>query len=130
MTINLLDLIVAGFVLFYLVKNAGGIGKTVRNLLIILAVLIVLGLISRLLLDAPLAQPLHKTLKESYFVKLSYSLIKGLYPTVEQNAPKVDKFIKDKIMTAPTPELAIPKNIIPEKALPKVNLQELMPELK
>lgn len=119
--INIFDLIVAGLALFYLLKNAGGVLKTIKNLLVVLLTLILLGIISAFLLEQKMAEPIHKYLKDSYFVKLSHFLIKLTYPTVEKEVPKVDVFIKEKIISAPTPEVKV---ITPEKPLPKITVPE------
>jgi len=117
--INILDLIIIGLALFYLLKNAGGLLKTIKNLLIVLLALILVGIISAYLLEVPLAKPAHELLRDSYFVKLSYLLIKTIYPTLEKEAPKVDVFIKEKIITTPTPEVTVPKSL-PKVSLPKL----------
>ncbi|MGB9612777.1 MAG: hypothetical protein ACPL4K_01170 [Candidatus Margulisiibacteriota bacterium] len=117
--INFLDLIIIGLVLFYLLRNAGGILKTIKNLIVILFILIALGIFSAFLLEQKVAEPIHKTLKDSYFVKLSYALIKIAYPTIEKEIPKVDVFIKEKIVSTPTSET---KGAIPKKSLPRIKI--------
>lgn len=124
--INILDLVIAGLALLYLLKNAGGALKTLKNLLVVLVILILLGFVSALLLEVSLPQPAHKTLRDSYFVKLSYFLIKFIYPAIEKEAPRVDIFIKEKIISASTPEVKV---VIPKKTFPKLTIPEL-PEPK
>jgi TM2 domain-containing membrane protein YozV len=117
--INILDLIIIGLALFYLLKNAGGLLKTIKNLLIVFLALILVGIISAYLLEFPLAKPAYELLRDSYFIKLSHLLIKIIYPAIEKEVPKVDVFIKEKIITPPTPEVTVPRS------LPKVNFPRL-----
>jgi hypothetical protein len=117
--INLLDLVVAALALLYLLKNAGGVLKTAKNILLVLVVLIVFGVLARLLLDLTYATPIHRTLSDSYFVKLSHFLLKGIYPAIEKTAPSVDSFIKNKIISQPTPEVSAPLKKMPKITLPE-----------
>lgn len=130
--INILDIIIAGVVLFYLLKNAGGILKTVKNILVVILILVVFGVVTRLLLDTSfISGGARENLENAYFVKLSYNIIRFSYPAVSSNAPKVDSFIKDKIISMPSKEVVIPKLAIPENVkLPKVTLPDLDKELK
>ena len=108
--LNILDLVIAGLILFYLLKNAGGLLKTAKNVVVVIASLVILVIIARLLLDSSLISgEARKLLASSYFVAISTNLIKSAYPAVEDNAPKVNSFIKEKILTAPTSEVAVPK---------------------
>jgi len=113
--LNIVDLIIAALALFYLLKNAGGITKTIKNFLIVILALVFFGIIATFLTGFSLPKSLHKTLENSYFVKLSHYIIKWTYPTVEKGAPKFDNFIKEKILSAPTPEVSIPKAVTLEK---------------
>ncbi|MFH1387109.1 MAG: hypothetical protein ABIH50_05540 [bacterium] len=119
--LNIIDIIVAAVIVFYIMKGAGGPSKMVRTGLMVVVFLVIFGIITRLLIDAPLPEPAHKTLKNSYFVKLSVYLIKWGYPAVEKSAPVVDKFIKDKIISMPTPEVTVPKVKIPKVTLPQIS---------
>lgn len=117
--LNIIDLVIVALVLFYLLKNAGGVVRTLKNIVVILLCLVVLGLVARLVLDSSfISGSARKVLAESYFVKLSYGLIRWSYPAVEKNAPKVDAFIKEKIISAPTPEVTVPKIPVPKITLP------------
>src|SRR3989338_694741 len=101
--LNIIDLIIAGLVLFYFLKNAGGVVKTIKNILIFLVILILFGVASRLLLNSAfISGDARKTLEDAYFVKLSHALINWSYPAVQDNAPKVDSFIQENIITSPT----------------------------
>ncbi|MBN3033048.1 MAG: hypothetical protein JW873_03025 [Candidatus Saganbacteria bacterium] len=115
--INVIDLVVVALVLFYLLKNAGGLIKTARNLIVVLLVIIVFGVAARLLLNsAIISGEARKTLEDAYFVRLSYALIAGGYPVIRDGAPRVDSFIKEKIITATAeakPELPRPEQFIP-----------------
>ncbi len=125
--LNIIDLVIAGLVLFYLLKNAGGAVKTLKNIAIVLLSLILLGVLVRLLLDSTLISgSARKILEESYFVKLSYSLIRWTYPAVEKNAPRIDAFIKEKIISAPTPEVTVPKISVPTITLPEEEINKLL----
>ncbi|MFA4844868.1 MAG: hypothetical protein WC632_07995 [Candidatus Margulisiibacteriota bacterium] len=133
--LNIIDLAIAGLILFYLLKNAGGLLKTVKNMLVVVVSLVILVIIVRLLLDSSLISgEARKMLANSYFVAVSTSLVKSVYPAVEDNAPKVNSFIKEKIISAPTPEvkplkIEAPKISIPEKELEKL-LEEIPKSLK
>ncbi|OGB89287.1 hypothetical protein A2625_03875 [candidate division WOR-1 bacterium RIFCSPHIGHO2_01_FULL_53_15] len=122
--LNIIDLVVAGLILFYLLKNAGGIIKTVKNVLIVLAILLLFGLASRLLLNSPfISGDARKTLENAYFVRLSHALIAWGYPAVENSAPKINSFVKEQIIAAPTAEtktIKIPKIKVPEKELERL----------
>ena len=123
--INIIDLIVGVLILFYLLKSIGGIFKIIKGLLAILLFLIVFGVVVRLIQGSPfVTEPAQKMLGESYAVKISYSLIRLAYPAIEKSAPQVDSFIKEKIISAPTPEVSVPKIIIPEKSFPKLGIPE------
>jgi hypothetical protein len=121
--LNIVDLAVAAFVLIYLLKNAGGILKTIRNLIVVLVVIIIFGVGSRLLLNSSIISgEARKTLDSAYFVKMATTMISWAYPSIEQGAPKVDSFIKDNIIEKDkekfliTPEanqLAHPESFIP-----------------
>lgn len=120
--LNVIDIVVAVVVVAYVLRGVGGPTKIAKTLLMVIVFLVVFGVITRLLIDAPLPEPAHKTLKDSYFVNLSVCLIKWGYPAVENGAPVVNKFIKDKIISAPTPEVTVPKinTRIPAVTLPEI----------
>jgi hypothetical protein len=108
--LNVIDVVIAALLLFYLLKNAGGLLKTVKNMVLCLVFLIVFTVIARLLLDsAVVSGEARRTLEGSYFVNLSTVMIKTAYPVVENGAPRVDSFIKEKIIAAPTREVTAPK---------------------
>lgn len=123
--INILDLIIGALLLFYLLKNAGGLAKTVKNFIVVIVILVILGLGSQLILSWSLAQPVHKPIKDSYFLKISIWLIKWVYPTVQQTAPKFDAFVKNKIISQPTPEVSVPKMELPKNIAPSITLPKL-----
>lgn len=128
--INVIDLLVGAFVLVYLVKNAGGVAKTLKTLVIIALSLMVFGIAAQFILNLSLAEPIQKALDDSYAIKVSHVLIRWFYPAVEKTVPKLDSFIKDKIISAPAPQVTTPKIAIPEKSLPKLSLPEELPQLK
>jgi len=109
--INILDIIIAGLILYFLLRNAGGISKTIKNFLIVVLVLILLAVVSRLLIGWEVAKPTYKYLEGSYLVKVSHLIVKWIYPAVENTAPKIDSFMKEKILSAPTPEVEVPKKV-------------------
>jgi hypothetical protein len=120
--INILDLIIGGLILFFLLRNAGGIAKTVKNFLMVILLLIALAVISRLILEWNWAEPAHKYLSNSYLVKVSQIIVKWTYPAVENSAPKIDSFMKDKILSAPTPEVETPKVDKLIRSVPNITL--------
>jgi len=127
--INVIDIVVAALALFYLLKNSGGVLKTLKNIVIVLLILIVFGLVARLILDTAMVPgSAQKTLGESYFVRLSHGLIRLVYPAVETSAPKIDSYIKDKIISTPTAEVKAPKINIPKIAIPQKELEKLLLE--
>jgi hypothetical protein len=91
-----------------MVKNAGGLVKTAKSILVVIICLMIFAIISQMLLSASFAKPVHKSLSESYAVAFSTNLIKMFYPAVSQNAPKVDSFIKEKVLSAPVKEINSP----------------------
>lgn len=123
--INAIDVILAVLILVQLVKSLGGPAKIIKGIIFILIWLMAFGIIIRLLMGAPLPEPSRKMLNESYFVKISYAMIKWAYPAVENNAPKVNQFIKDKIISSPTPEVSLPKVVIPKEVLPDITIPEI-----
>lgn len=127
--INVIDIVIAVLSLFYLLKNAGGVLKTFKNIVIVLLTLIVFGLIARLILDTALVPgSAKKVLGESYFVRLSHGLIRLVYPAVETSAPKIDSYIKEKIISTPTAEVKAPRIKIPKIAIPQKELEKLLRE--
>jgi hypothetical protein len=120
--LNIIDLLVVGFVLFYLLKNAGGLLKTTKNLAVVLLVIIVFGAGVRLLLNSSfISGDARRTIENAYFVRLSYAMIAGGYPVIRDGAPKVDSFIKDNIISTPEAkqELPRPEQFIPQKLVPQ-----------
>ena len=67
-----------------------------------------------------IAKPIHKPLHDSYFVKLSVLIIKTIYPAFEKGVPQVDTFMKQKVLSLPTPEVAVPKVNLPNITLPSL----------
>ena len=119
--LNIIDIALVVLILFYLLRNAGGILKTAMNLLFVILFLVVFGIVVRSLLDASVVSgAAREVLENSYFTKLSINIIKWAYPAVEKSAPSIDSFIKEKIISAPTPEVSAPKVVIPEKILPEL----------
>jgi hypothetical protein len=120
---NIIDLAVAVLALFFLLRKAGGIVKTLKNLIIVLLALILFGVGSRLLLNSVLISgEARRTLESAYFVKMSLAMIGLIYPSIESGAPKVDSFIKDNIIekkgekyvtTPETSDLVHPEKFIP-----------------
>lgn len=123
--INVIDLVLVGLILFYLLKNAGGVVRTVKNLIVVLLALMVFGVFAEFLLNLSIAKGLHKSLRDSYLVRVSHVLIKWTYPAIEKTAPKVDAFIKEKIISAPTPEASVPVIALPQESLPKLTIPKL-----
>jgi len=101
MIINIIDLIVGGALVFYFVKNVGGLLKTAKTILVVFLIIIFFGLAVRLIMVLPFTGPAHKSIESSYTYQFSNYLIRLVYPAVEKNAPKANQFIKDKIMTEP-----------------------------
>jgi len=107
--LNVIDIVIAVLLLFYLLKNAGGVLRTLKNIFFVLVFLIVFTIGARLLVDSTMVSgEARKTLEGSYFVNLSTVLIKAVYPAVESGAPSVNTFIKEKIIAAPTKEVTVP----------------------
>ena len=120
--LNMIDIVLAVLILFYLLRNAGGLIKTALKLLWVIVGLVVYGIVVQTLLSSGVVSgEAEKTLKDSYFTKLSIGAIKTVYPAIEQSAPKVDSFIKDKIISAPTPEVQAPKITLPKMVLDAPN---------
>ena len=118
--LNIIDLLVVGFVLFYLLRNAGGLIKTIKNLVVVIIVIIFFGAGVRLLLNTSfISGDARQTIANAYFVRLSYAMIAGGYPVISNSAPKVDSFIKDNIISTPEAKTELPR---PEQFLPKVAL--------
>ena len=121
--LNVIDLVLAALVLFFLLKNAGGIVKTVKNILFVLLILILFGVGSRLLLNSSfISGEARRTLESAYFVKMSLAVIGWAYPSIEHGAPGVDSFIKDNIIEQKSGDfVATPEGgelIHPEKFIP------------
>jgi hypothetical protein len=118
--INIVDLGLGALILFYLLKNAGSLLRTVRNLILVALFLVLFGMAAQVLLDMPAASATHRYLGESYFVKLSRLLIKWAYPAVKNAAPKVDNFINKSIIALPTPKDVLPGKLISKEVIPKL----------
>ncbi|MFH1542778.1 MAG: hypothetical protein ABIE84_06820 [bacterium] len=137
--LNLIDLVLGIFIAFYYVKNAGGMITLAKNTAIVLVFLMVFGVFSQFVISLSFTKPLHVGLQDSYLVKVSRALIRWSYPAIEWSAPKIDAFIKDKVLSEPAPEIKAPKVTIPKmdgpsividkNSLPKLNVNEL-PKLK
>jgi hypothetical protein len=123
--INILDIIIGGLILYYLLRNAGGLSKTIKNFLVVIFFLIILAIISRLVLGWEFAKPAHEYLEGSYLVKVSHVVVKWLYPAVENTAPKIDSFMKEKVLSAPTPEVEAPKVDKIMQQMPAITLPTL-----
>ncbi|MDD5593132.1 MAG: hypothetical protein PHG97_00145 [Candidatus Margulisbacteria bacterium] len=132
--LNIIDLVIVAFVLFYLLKNAGGILRTVKNLVVVLLIIIFFGIAARLTLNSSfISGEARKTLENAYFVKLSNAMIAWGYPALQDNAPKVDSFIKEQIISTPevkTQKIESPRISIPEKELDKLLEEIAKPEKK
>ena len=97
--LNVIDLVVAAFAHYFLLKNAGGLSKTIRNIVIVLLVILLVGVGVRLILNSAFVSgEARHTLESSYFVKASLAAISVVYPQISSEAPKVDTFIKDNII--------------------------------
>jgi len=117
--ITIIDLILVILFGLFFIKNIGGLLKTTLSVIMVIVFLIVFGLIANWLLNIQAASFMHDNLKNSYFVKLSNVMIKLVYPAVEKQAPKLDTFIKENILTATGEAINITP---PVKALPKIPL--------
>ncbi|MDI6731367.1 MAG: hypothetical protein QME05_02140 [Candidatus Margulisbacteria bacterium] len=124
--INVIDIVVGALILIYLVKNFGGILKTTKSLLIIICALILFGLVTSFISEWSILGEGRQFLKESFIVNLSYNIIKLVYPAIENSAPKVDSYIKDKIIDKTVPTVTIPKVPAIEKMMPKVAVPNLL----
>lgn len=122
MNISLLDLIVGALILWFLVGNIGGPLKTAKTIIFALLILMLFAIISQSLIKADFAKPAHRTLRDSFMVNLSTNLIKWFYPVIENSVPKVDSYMKEKVLSAPTKETKIPS--IEAIDLPKINIPE------
>ena len=127
--INIIDIVVGALILIYLVKNFGGALKTAKSVLIVICALILFGLATSFISEWPILGEGRQFLKDSFIVNLSYNIIKLVYPAVENSAPRVDSYIKDKIIANPAPAVTVPKVPALEKVLPKIAIPNL-PELQ
>ena len=126
--LNVIDLIVAAFALYFLLKHAGGLTKTIRNVVVVLLIILLIGVGVRLLLNtAFVSGEARNTLESSYFVKAALAAISVVYPSISNEAPKVDSFIKDNIIVNDKGKPADRSEEIdldhPEKYLPKYQLK-------
>ena len=117
--INIIDIIIGVLILFYLLKNAGGVIKTAKNFLVAIAGLIVFGVIAQMLLAASFAAPAHKVLGEAYSVRAAQILIHWVYPPISDAAPKVDNFMKKNILSVPPLEA---KKMVPDELVRKLQV--------
>ncbi len=126
--LNVIDLIIAAFALYFLLKHAGGLTKTIRNVIVVLLIILLIGVGVRLLLNASFVSgEARNTLESSYFVKAALAAISVVYPQISNEAPKVDSFIKDNIILNDKGKPAAKSDEIdldhPEKYLPKYQLK-------
>ncbi|MFC1571340.1 hypothetical protein ACFL31_02160 [Candidatus Margulisiibacteriota bacterium] len=128
--INLIDLILGALILFYLLKHAGGMVGTLKNIAFVIIFLMLFGIAAQFVLNLSFAKKVHGPLENSYTVKISHVLIRGLYPVIEWSAGKLDGFIKDKIIAKPAPDVSIPKVTVPKKMPTIVIPKDSMPKLK
>ncbi|MFA5839634.1 MAG: hypothetical protein WC890_03130 [Candidatus Margulisiibacteriota bacterium] len=127
--INIIDIVIGALILIYLVKNFGGIFKTLKSIVIIICALIIFGIVTSFIVDWPILGAGRQYLKDSFVVNLSYNIIKTIYPTIENGAPKVNSYIKDKIMSTQTSTPELPSIPAVEKMMPKMAIPAV-PELQ
>ncbi|MBI5700872.1 hypothetical protein HZC34_03370 [Candidatus Saganbacteria bacterium] len=128
--INIVDIVVAVLLMLYLLKNAGGGIKLVKNFLAVSLILVIFGILSQLLLSSPLNFPALKVISDSYSFKVSNLLVRVVYPPLKNSAPKIDKFISEKMIATPTPEVSVPTikmdglslESMPKLSLPKPSI--------
>lgn len=128
--INIVDIVIGVLILLYLLKNAGGLYKMLKNFLIIALTLMFFGILSVLVLGSPFASPAYNVLKDSISFKVSNLLIRFVYPPIKNGAPKIDKFITEKVISTPTPEVSVPTikvsglsmEALPQLSLPKPSI--------
>ena len=124
--LNILDVVIAVLMAVYLLKNFGGPNKIVKAIAILIVALLIFGVVARLVVDLPLPDKAKETMRNSYFFQLSNVMIRWVYPAIENNAPKVNEFIKTKIIAAPTPEVTAPQVALPTKV--RIKLPEISAE--
>jgi hypothetical protein len=133
--INILDIIIAVLILIYMVKRAGGVLKTLKNIVVVVLALILFAIIARLTLEVSLLKLTHPYIRDSYFYNISVSLIRWVYPPIKESAPRVDLFVKEKFISRGEVErnksegnitkISLPENLIPKVTLPVKGLLKL-----
>ena len=121
----MVDLILGILILFYFLGHAGGLVKTLKNLLLVLLFLMIFGVFAQFILSLDFAEAVHPSLNDSYLIKASHTLIRWFYPMIENGAPKVNSFIKQKILAAPPPEVTLPTIKLSKENLPQLDIPEL-----
>ncbi|OGC21917.1 hypothetical protein A2291_05795 [candidate division WOR-1 bacterium RIFOXYB2_FULL_42_35] len=129
--INAVDLTLGVLMVLYLIKNIGGPIRTIINIVVIFLFLFFFGIMTEVILLFPVSQSVRDGYRDSYIAKVSVVLIKWIYPLVENNAPNIDKFMKERVISKPPSqtEEEIMKQL-PDKNLPEVKLHDLMIKLK
>lgn len=139
--LNVIDIVLAVLILFYLIRSPGGMLRTSINLGAVLVFIIIYAIAARLLIDSSFVTgSAKKMLEESYFTRFTVNMIKWAYPALEKSAPAIDTFVKDKIISAPTPEVKSPETgaqkiegpriKISQKELEKILLESPLPSVK
>ena len=118
--INIIDVAVVILILLYFVKHVGGPVRILKNIVIVLLMLVLFGIVAQFTLTLPVAAAVEDNIRSSYFVSFSSYLIRLIYPTIENGAPKVDHFIKEKIIAGPTPEVTVPNITLPKNLSPTI----------
>jgi len=124
MNISLIDLIVGALLLWFLVKNIGGLLKTTKTIIFALLMLMLFAIVCQSLIKADFAKPLHEPLRDSFMVNLSTGLIKWFYPVIENSVPKVDSYMKEKVLSAPTKDVKVSDISLEAINLPKINIPD------
>lgn len=131
--INSIDLVLGILIVIYLLKNFGGLIKTLKNVVVILLFLFIYAICSRLFLNLPVPDGMRKTFGDSQVTNFSVLLVKWFYPAIEKTVPQLNTFVKDRILSTPTPEVdvseiekALPQRLLPHKALPKLSIPETL----
>ena len=127
--LNVIDIVLAVLILFYLIRSPGGMLKTSINLGAVLVFIIIYAIAARLLIDSSIVSgDAKKMLEQSYFTRFTVNMIKWAYPSIEKNAPKIDSFVKEKIISAPAPEVKEPKIESPRIKLSQKELEKMLLE--
>lgn len=129
--INAVDLTLGVLIVFYLLKNMGGPIRTIINLVFIFLFLVFFGIMTEVALLFPVPQSVRDGYRDSYIAKVSVVLIKWIYPLVENNAPNIDRFMKERVMSKPTDKTeAEIKKALPDKDATEEKLDALMKQAK